>query len=471
MKKTALLLVFLMVLAAAVLPQGTWKDGGLFGFEKPSEDISFVTDTRKVVHAVARNGTELRHYMRGSKNPYPWETEGRVIPGDYTGSGHISIWADGNLFIIWPRTDGQNGTWWEKPRKFIDPSKIKPPPVTDPVPPLIGGSYYGLGSATRAEIKRFISNLRANGGNATEIFLNWSWPLSKSAPWRSYSTSGHNHSLYKITGDWSEDKFGNYKFPTFDLTRWDSGNWSKLKLIMEECRKNGIALFIRIQDYCSVKDPFGKRHYAYNKGSNEQAYSGGMYGEPIQQWYKIFNRKLMATIHAAGLKFFYIIPMNETEVLGDDWPGGQPEKDRVCIEFINFYIKDFKSLGVRDDQFILNIHMENPRKHFEDLEYTIEHHHVASPPALQGKYDEFGANIFPNGDGPDPEALGIAGANGNREGTYAQGFAMGRLIKLWNLLGYCYFLRSCEPPGVSPAYWSSELAQWPFLRGLAAGIK
>lgn len=99
-----------------------WNDGGKFGFDKASEDIDFCTDPRGVVHAIARNGLELRHYMRGSKNPFPWEAEGRVIPGQYVGSGSIKIWKDGNLFIVWPRADGDNQTYWENPLNFKDPS-------------------------------------------------------------------------------------------------------------------------------------------------------------------------------------------------------------------------------------------------------------------------------------------------------------------------------------------------------------
>ncbi|KKL13843.1 hypothetical protein LCGC14_2521690, partial [marine sediment metagenome] len=105
---------------------GEWKHAGTFGFDKPSDDISFCTDSRGVIHAVARNGTELRHYMRGSENPFPWEAEGRVIPGTYIGSGHIEIWKDGNLFIIWPNDAGKNETWWENPLNFGDPSHPSP---------------------------------------------------------------------------------------------------------------------------------------------------------------------------------------------------------------------------------------------------------------------------------------------------------------------------------------------------------
>ena len=128
-KRANLLIVLLLVFSTLGFSQGVWKHGGSFGFDKSSEDLSFVTDSRGVVHAIARNGTELRHYMRGSQNPFPWETVGRIIPGSFIGSGHIEIWKDGNLLIIWPKSDGQNDTWWENPLAFIDPSDPDPIPA------------------------------------------------------------------------------------------------------------------------------------------------------------------------------------------------------------------------------------------------------------------------------------------------------------------------------------------------------
>ena len=113
----------------------TWKHGGTFGFCKPADDLDFDTsgDPRGCYHAVARNGEELRHYVRGSRNPYPWESEGRVIPGRYAGSGGIKIWngakGDGNLQVIWPDTDGKNQAWWANPDEFEDPSDGDDPPL------------------------------------------------------------------------------------------------------------------------------------------------------------------------------------------------------------------------------------------------------------------------------------------------------------------------------------------------------
>ncbi|MCK5344303.1 MAG: hypothetical protein KAR20_12905 [Candidatus Heimdallarchaeota archaeon] len=466
LKKSSCFLTILLVLFSLGFSQGEWKDGGLFGFDKPSEDLAFVTDSRGVIHAVARNGTELRHYMRGSKNPFPWETEGRVIPGSYYGSGHIQIWKDGNLIIIWPRSDGQNQTYWENPKKFKDPSKIPPGPIIDPSPPYIGASYYSLQIEKTVDIKWFLEQVRINGGNATEIFLNFTWPLAKSDPWKSYSTSGWKFTPYKIVGEWSESKFGDYKFPMFDLDRWDPKTWRRLKTIFEECRKNGIALFIRIQDYCSIKDPFYKRHYPYNKGSNIQQYSGGTYEDGIRPHYKKFNRKLMDTLQAADLKHYFIIAMNEADVLGDDpdeW------KDETLIDFHQFYWDDLSSLGLKKEQFIINIDREIPRKHFRDLAYRIELHGINSPKRLRETYAESGTFIFPNGDGPDPYALGIPAANGMREASFEQGVEMGGIIR--EIDGWhCYLLRSPEA-GSNPNNWSVRLSNFIALRGLAAGIR
>ena len=119
---------------------GEWKDASEFGFDKISEALSFYIDIRGVIHCVARSGIELRHYMRGSKDPFPWETEGRVVPGSFAGSGEIKVFNDGNLVIIWPQTNGKNRVKYENPLSFPDPSPpttpTPPPPPPPPPPPV-----------------------------------------------------------------------------------------------------------------------------------------------------------------------------------------------------------------------------------------------------------------------------------------------------------------------------------------------
>ena len=324
------------------------------------------------------------------------------------------------------------------------------PPTTDPKEPYIGVSYYQLLTESTDNIKWFIGQLRSHGANATEIFLNFTW------------SGGWENSFYKQVGTWSEGKYYGYKFPMFDLDQWNDETWDWLKFIMTECRQNGIALFMRIQDYCSIKDPFEKRHYPYSNGSNVQLYTGGAWGVPIRHWYKLFNSKLMDTINQAGLKHYFIVPMNEADVLGDDWPGGETEKDQVCRDFHQFYIDDLMSMGVNKDQLILNIFRNNTREHFENLGYRIEWHGIASPEELQNRYNESGLNIFPNGDGAT-DGQGIKAGN-YREPSKDQGVEMGKILK--GKFGYCYFLRSTEQGVVGDVTKADFIA----LDGLVEGI-
>lgn len=173
MKKLTYALILLLVLSTLALPQGQWKPGGTFGFDQPAEDLSFATDSRGVIHAVARNGTELRHYMRGSKNPFPWETEGRVIPGSFVGSGHIEIWKDGNLMIAWPRSDGLNDTWWENPLAFPDPSYT--PPAEKILSVSNGKLYYGE------------DEIRLSGVSQREAFWRSTGEYNPFGGWQDYS--------------------------------------------------------------------------------------------------------------------------------------------------------------------------------------------------------------------------------------------------------------------------------------------
>ena len=218
---------------------------------------------------------------------------------------------------------------------------------------------------------------------------------------------------------------------------------------------------MRIGDYCSIKRPFYKRHYPYNDGSNIQNYTGGNWGKPIRQWYKKFNEKLMATINEAGLKHFFIVPMNEADVLGDD---SEEWKDKACREFHQFYIDDFMSRGVKKEQIILNIHRPNVASHFESLDSFMEWHWVQSPKTMRDRFNVSGDHIFLSGDGPGG-GKGIASYNGNREPSRSQGFEMGKQLK--DKFGYCYFMRSTEPAieDVSVKY-----ADFTALDGLIEGL-
>ena len=352
---------------------------------------------------------------------------------------------------------------WCSFHKEPDPPK---PSIPDPKPPYNKvASFYQLLIATPEEIVEFIGRLHEHGANGTEIFLNFVWPLAKNAPWKSYLTSGWRFSLYEQVGTWSEPKFGDYKFPMFDLDKFREESWDKLQLIMEECKKNGIALFMRIGDYCSLKAPFYKRHYPYNNGSNIQHYTGGNYGEPIRYWYKKFNQKLMETIAKAELKHYFIIPMNEADVIGDD---SNEWKDNVLREFHKFYVKDFMDREVKKNQIIINIHRDNPRKYFEDLGYRIEWHWINSPKALQERIDKSGTHIFANGDGPDPYGLGIHSFNGNHEPSHKQGKQIGQILGKQPDVWYGYYLRSTEP---KKGKESVKLADFIALDGLVEGLK
>jgi hypothetical protein len=301
-------------------------------------------------------------------------------------------------------------------------------PIPVPARPFLGASYYQLITASKEDIRWFISQLRAHGANATEIFLVFSW------------SNGWKHSPFKQIGTWTEpERYGDFEFPTFDLDQWNPETWDKLRLIMELCRDNGIALFMRIQDYCSVKDPKSKRQYAFNNGSNAQVYTGGLWGDPIRAWYHKLNQRLITLISVVGLEHYFIQPMNEADVLGDDWPGGEAEKDEVCKSFHQFYIDD---LGIAENRIILNIFRDNIRRHFEGLGYRIEWHGIASAVSLQECFNINGAMVFPNGDGAT-DGNGLS-SHGYLEPSFSQAEQMGSLLVLNNWFGYAYFLRSTE---------------------------
>lgn len=352
-------------------------------------------------------------------------------------------------------------------KKGDEPTEICNVHVAQPiikVPYIVGTSFYQILAAKAEDIIWWVESLHKHGATGTEMFFNFSWPLSKYAPWCSYPTSGWQFSPHARVGWWSEPKFGNYQFPKFDLEQYNPHIWNRVKLFFSECVKYDIAVFIRIQDYCSVKRPFYKRHYCYNKGSNVQEYTGGTWGEPVHRWYSADNAELMRAIKEVGLKKFYIIAMNEANAVGhdpDSW------KDQACKEFHEFYIADFMKQGVSKEQFIINIDREVPRKHFENLGYRLEWHGINSPKRMRECFAKHGSGAFPNGDGPDPNAKGQKSAGGNTEASFNQGIEMGEIVKAEDAPGFMYFNRKTES---LPHSGDVRLANFDALDGLVIGL-
>lgn len=333
-----------------------------------------------------------------------------------------------------------------------------------PTKPYVGTSFYQILTASAEEIIWWVRKLYEHKANATEMFLYFDWPLAKNPPWQSYPTSGWKFSPHVIVDWWSEPKFGNYKFPKFDLEKYNPDIWNRVRLFFSECQKYEIAVFIRIQDYCSIKRPFYKRHYPYNNGSNVQHYTGGTCGEPIRKWYRADNEKLMQTINEAKLKHYYIISQNEADAIGED---SDEWKDNAVKELHEFYIDDFMARGVSKEQFIINIDRPNVRKHFKDKGIRVEIHGINSPKRMRECFASHGNEVFPNGDGPDPYAKGQKSAGGNTEASKEQAVEMAEIVKAADAPGFMYFNRRTES---LPHSGDVRLANFDALDGLVKGF-
>lgn len=106
----------------------TWSKGSFFGFGAASEAVSSCFDKRGCMHAAVRHGSELWHYVRGSRSPFPWG-KGILVKKTAIGMGSIFIHPEtGHLQIIWPDTiDPYVRHQWDKPENYSDPSGERPP--------------------------------------------------------------------------------------------------------------------------------------------------------------------------------------------------------------------------------------------------------------------------------------------------------------------------------------------------------
>ena len=319
-----------------------------------------------------------------------------------------------------------------------------PPPPPEPSPPWIGTSCYQAIIFPLEDVEWYIKNVAESGGNATEFFLTFVWPMNRETH-QSYPHSGWKFTPYKIVKYETEPKYGDYQFPVFDISKdgFREEIWAKWKRIFEICRENGVVPFIRIQDYVSVKHPFYKRHYPFQRNIQKGVeYTGGMWGEKIRKFYAYLNQKLIQTLNEAECQKYFIIPMNEANVLDSGW--SDEEKDKRCIDFHKWYIQDLQKYGCQKEQIIMNT--SRAFGELKKLGHVMEIHGVNSDVTLKEKMEIYGTeNVSFNGDGPDKNAKGRASFNGNREPSVKQAEEINKIVKENELFGYCYFNRAIEP--------------------------
>ncbi len=107
---------------------GKWKHSGIIELPFPVEAAFLLSIPDRTIQGLFRNGTVLEHWTRGSKSKFPWKYQATIL-GEYSGSGTILLYADGNYLIGWPDINGVLQTWWSKPNEWPDPSEPDPIPA------------------------------------------------------------------------------------------------------------------------------------------------------------------------------------------------------------------------------------------------------------------------------------------------------------------------------------------------------
>lgn len=265
--------------------------------------------------------------------------------------------------------------------------------VKEPELPYFGASVYELIQQSLGEIHDFLHGLKQAGGNATEIFL-------------VHSLNKNTFQPYIYNGD------------EFDLARWNEEYWKYFAYFLDECKTLGIAPFIRIHDYCSIKRSELSKYYAFmnNKQGFTDVYNKGLYGHYLK-----LNMRLLKELEDAEIRKFFLIPMSECD-------GSSGE----VYDFNSWYVADLAQVIVSADP-----------KHFKRLEplgCRYEAHNIANVSGIEDAIERFEWFIFPNGDGCHGD--GIESWNGYKEPSVEQGKSIGEFIRYHYMFGYCYKLRS-----------------------------
>ena len=298
----------------------------------------------------------------------------------------------------------------------------------------IGTSFYQAFDSPIREVRKFIRKIAKNGGNATEFFILRTWQ-------RKYI--GVNMP-YKQRGYFTDDKFPGEEFPMWDLDQFDEKKWDRWRKIFAYCKKKGVIPFVRIEDYCSFKDPHSKRFYfqfaSYQRKVLREKYGSKWFVNETWKQRSRLQRKVVDTLLLAGCKEYYIVPMNEANMLGNI------DHDKWCYDYHKWAVDDLVNHGCPKEQIIISTMWGFDE--CRSLGCIMEIHGCNSDVRMNEIIATLGTDkIFPNGDGLDKFALGRRGdRRTKREPSPEQGKEMGKLIKKYNLFGHCCLNRNTENP-------------------------
>ena len=301
------------------------------------------------------------------------------------------------IYLIWAYQ-----TWaHKKPEPQPEP---KPPVVPElapePKPPYFGCSIYELVQQDTGEMIYFLQKLKEAGGNATEIFL-------------FHSHDGNMLQPYYYNGD----RTG------FNLNDWNETFWNQLHHFLTACKDLGIVPFIRIHDWCSIKNSELAKFYCYL--NNVQGFTS-VYDAGLYPYYSRLNARILKELKDTGIEKFFIIPMSECD------------GERNNVEWFNIWYAENALLNNWIEQLIISA---DP-KHFDklmNLGCRLEVHGIADVEDLVTAIQLYGNNIFGNGDGCNGN--GIKSWNGYGEPSIDQAIELGKYIRNNDLFGYIYKAR------------------------------
>jgi len=304
----------------------------------------------------------------------------------------------------------QNKKLVPKPEPLPEPAPpVVPEPIIEkPKPPWFGASVYELIQMEIELIKAFLKQLKKAGGNATEIFL----------------VHSHNNNTFQPY------KYDRQK-KQFDLEVWNPMYWVSFKCFLTTCKIFGIVPFIRIHDWCSIKNSELAKYYCFL--NNVQGFTS-VYDEGLYPYYSILNARIPKELKDAGVEQFFIIPMSECDGMSDQvWNFNH----RYLLDML-YFGTDLRQYDVPEDQIIISA----ATKHFDrlmNLGCRLEVHGIADVEDLVTAIQLYGNNIFGNGDGCNGN--GIKSWNGYGEPSIDQAIELGKYIRNNDLFGYIYKAR------------------------------
>jgi hypothetical protein len=236
-----------------------------------------------------------------------------------------------------------------------------PTPPTPPVPPIVTPAFDVCVEildlpVAEGDWRAAIKAIYDAGGRRIRFIADcqWNWQGTQPYEYAAYDEATAEKIRHK---DPSDEKTivnrngimtlvreSGAEFPLYDYTRPRAAYWAHLREILDYCREIGMAVYIDLLDYCTLKTPGDAKYYSPWMCAVQRMLPGiqnGTWGEQMKPWIAAFYGSVFEQVTASGVDYI-LEDMNEGDALGWD--------DAFMLAWFTWSNQMLRDLGVPVDR-------------------------------------------------------------------------------------------------------------------------